>query len=86
MELASRFKSIQADARTIKHYRARVMDAIRKSAVVAIERCAAKHADHPLDLFDDLDWIYDDLEVVEAELSDKFPPDWKVRRSVRGLL
>lgn len=79
MEMASRFRSLQADARVMKLYRAKVMDAIRNSVKNALTRCAAKHGNDTISLFDDLDWIYDDLGIVEEQLASRFPPDWKVR-------
>jgi hypothetical protein len=63
----------------MKLYRAKVMDAIRASAKSALVRCAAKHGADSISLFDDLDWIYEDLGLVEEQLASRFPPDWKVR-------
>jgi exocyst complex component 3 len=74
-ELAARFKSVQADARVIKHYRAKVMDAIRGSARNAIERAHAKHGNG---IFEKLDFIYRDLILVEDAVAPLFPPDWKI--------
>jgi exocyst complex component 3 len=74
-ELAARFRSVHAEARVIKHYRAKVMDAIRGSARNAIERAHAKHGSA---IFEKLDFIYKDLIIVEDSVSPLFPSDWKI--------
>lgn len=78
LEVAARFKSLQAEARTIKHYRAKVMDAIRDSCMTAVEKSYQRHGDDGVAWMDDLDWIFDDLAVVEKELTPMFPEDWNV--------
>ena len=81
MDVAARFRSLQADARTIKHYRAKVMDAIRDGCKTAVERSYARHGDDGVAWLEDLEWIYEDLVIVEKELVQRFPPDWKVSSS-----
>jgi len=76
-ELASKFKSLQADARVLKFYRAKVMDAIRASAKNALERCKIKYQD-PLQVLNNLGWVYEDLILIEDQLASQFPPDWKI--------
>ncbi|SGZ20572.1 BQ5605_C021g09288 [Microbotryum silenes-dioicae] len=78
LDVASRFKSLQADARIIKHYRAKVMDAIKDACRTEIERSYARHNDNGMAWLDDLDWIYDSLLTVEKDLAPGFPPDWKI--------
>lgn len=83
-DLASRFKSVAAEARTIKHYRAKVMDAIKTSAKRLVEtqfNRAAGTGGGPASFFegDNFDWFYGDLVTVEEELEKRFPKDWKVR-------
>lgn len=79
IDVAARFRSLQAEARTIKHYRAKVMDAIRESCKLAIERNHEQFGDDGVGWLENLDWIYEDLTVVEEELVQHFPQDWKVR-------
>ena len=81
LDVAARFKSLQAEARVIKHYRAKVMDAIRESCKTAIAQSFVKHGEDGSAWLDDMDWVYDDLNLVKSELVPRFPPDWKVRRS-----
>ncbi|KAL8279720.1 hypothetical protein RQP46_007815 [Phenoliferia psychrophenolica] len=78
VDVAARFRSLQAEARTIKHYRAKVMDAIRESCKQSIEASHAEFGDNGVEWLENLDWIYEDLTVVEEELVQHFPPDWKI--------
>lgn len=80
VDVAARFRSLQAEARVIKHYRAKVLDAIRDGCRTAIERSYARHGDNGVAWLEDLEWIFEDLVVVEKELVPRFPPDWKVSR------
>lgn len=78
LDLATKFKSLQAEARTIKHYKARVIESIRMSCRTAIEGSFSKHGDDGVAWLDDMDWIFDDLKVVEQELLPRFPEDWDI--------
>ena len=77
-EMASRFKSMQADARQLKHYRAKVLDAIRNTAKQRLQEQHEKMQGNSAQFFSSLDWFYEDLVVVEDQLSMRFPPDWKI--------
>ncbi|KAH9821815.1 exocyst complex component Sec6-domain-containing protein [Melampsora americana] len=79
-DIGARFQSVRAEARVIKHYRAKVMDSIRASAKNLIERQFAKSKDNPAAFFEgeNFDWYYQDLLLVEETLVDKFPQDWKI--------
>ena len=77
-EIASRFKSIQADARQIKHYRAKVLGAIRDTAKTRLHEQHIKMQGNSAVFFSSLDWFYEDLVLVEDQLAQRFPPDWKI--------
>lgn len=77
-ELASRFKSVQADARQIKHYRAKVLDAIRNAVKTRLHEQHVKMKGNSAQFFSSLDWFYEDLVIVEDQLAARFPPDWKI--------
>ncbi|KAA1082358.1 SNARE-binding exocyst subunit S6 [Puccinia graminis f. sp. tritici] len=79
-DIGARFQSVRAEARVIKHYRAKVMDAIRTSAKTQIEKQFSKYQDNPSGFFEgeNFDWYYQDLLLVEEMLVDKFPADWKI--------
>lgn len=80
LDVASRFRSLQADARTIKHYRSKVLDAIRDGCKQRVEESFRKAGENGVQWVDELEWVYEDVVTVREELSDKFPEDWKVRR------
>lgn len=77
-DVAMRFKSMQAEARTIKDYRDKLIEAIGLSCKLAIETSFAKYHEDGVAWIEDLDWIFDDLVLVEKELISRFPEDWKV--------
>ena len=63
--------------RVFKHYREKVVTAIRNSAKEAIEAKRQKYQS-PLELIDKISWFYKDLVLVEDQLPSRFPPDWKI--------
>jgi len=77
-ELASKFKSMQAEARQIKHYRAKVLEAIRNTAKTRLHEQHVKMQGDSANFFSSLDWFYEDLVLVEDQLVARFPPDWKI--------
>ncbi|MBW0493027.1 hypothetical protein O181_032742 [Austropuccinia psidii MF-1] len=79
-DIAARFQSVRAEARVIKHYRSKVMDAVRSGATATLERQFAKYSENPAGFFqgENFDWYYQDLLLVEELLTNKFPDDWKI--------
>lgn len=77
-ELASKFKSIQAESRQIKHYRSKVIEQIRNSAKTRLHEEHVKLKGDSATFFSSLDWFYEDLVLVEDVLAARFPPDWKI--------
>lgn len=77
-ELASKFKSMQAEARQIKHYRAKVLEQIRNTAKTRLHEQHVKMQGDSATFFSSLDWFYEDLVLVEDQLASRFPPDWKI--------
>ncbi|GAA6007134.1 SNARE-binding exocyst subunit SEC6 [Rhodotorula paludigena] len=80
MDVASRFRSLQADARTIKHYRSKVLDAIREGCRTDVEKSFRRAGEDGVRWIDELEWIYDDILTVRDLLVDKFPEDWKIEQ------
>ena len=81
VDVASRFRSLQADARTLKHYRQRVLDKIRESCRLQVEKSFRSADQDAVRWLDQLDWLYDDILTVRELLTDKFPEDWNVGAS-----
>lgn len=77
-EMASRFKTGEAETRQIKHYRAKVIEAIRNTAKTRLHEQHIKMKGDSAHFFSSLDWFYEDLVLVEDQLAACFPPDWKI--------
>ncbi|GAA5833074.1 hypothetical protein JCM11251_006505 [Rhodosporidiobolus azoricus] len=78
LDVASRFRSLQADARTIKHYRVKVIEAVREGCKTSVEASFRRAGEVGVVWIEELEWVYDDVMVVRDELVDKFPEDWKI--------
>ncbi|GAA6017346.1 hypothetical protein JCM11491_000640 [Sporobolomyces phaffii] len=78
LDVASRFRSLHADARTIKHYRSKVLEQIRDGCKTEIEKSFRRAGEDGVAWLEELEWVYDDLDLVQQQLVDKFPEDWKI--------
>lgn len=81
LDVASRFRSLHADARTIKHYRSKVLEQIREGCKVEVEKSFRRAEQDGVRWIEELEWIYDDLDLVKDKLEPMFPEDWKVSHS-----
>ncbi|KAH8916622.1 exocyst complex component Sec6 [Atractiella rhizophila] len=79
-DIAARFDYMEAAARNIKRYRAKVLDAIRASCKTAMERKFVSNRSDPVAFLEDLAWMFDDLELVREFLVDRFPADWNIEQ------
>ncbi|TNY20758.1 exocyst complex component Sec6-domain-containing protein [Rhodotorula diobovata] len=80
VDVAARFRSLQADARTLKHYRARVLDAVRDGCRTDVEKSFRRAGEDGVRWIDELDWVFDDIVTVRELLVDKFPDDWNIEQ------
>ncbi|GAA5985834.1 hypothetical protein JCM11641_005315 [Rhodosporidiobolus odoratus] len=80
LDVASRFRSLQADARTIKHYRSKVLDAIREGCTTTVEASFKRADENGVQWIEELEWVYDDVVTVREVLVGKFPEDWNIER------
>ncbi|KAA1469134.1 exocyst complex component Sec6 [Dentipellis sp. KUC8613] len=78
MDASSKFKSMQANARIIKHYRSKVMKSIAESIKVKLEEAYARDQGDPIGFLESLKWYYEDIYRVEVDIAPCFPPDWDV--------
>ncbi|KAI3479826.1 hypothetical protein L1887_58122 [Cichorium endivia] len=69
LEGAARFRSVVANARVIKLYRPKFVEAIDRSAAELFDECWSRFGSDgtSLEFLAHLDWIYDDLRFVETE-------------------
>ncbi|KAI9509758.1 exocyst complex component Sec6 [Russula earlei] len=78
LDAASKFKSMQANARVFKHYRSKVMKAISQTIKDKFETAYLRDEKAPAAFLDNLGWIYQDLIVVERDVVACFPQDWDI--------
>lgn len=77
MDVASKFRSMQANARVIKHYRSKVQKCIIESILEKFSDAYAK-AQSPLVFLENAIWIYQDIMRVEEEVAPCFPPSYEI--------
>ncbi|KAK2463655.1 hypothetical protein APHAL10511_004406 [Amanita phalloides] len=78
MDAASKFKSLQANARVIKHYRSKVVKAISESIRVKFEETYRLHQEDALAFIENLQWVYQDLIRIESDVAPCFPPEYDI--------
>lgn len=78
LDAASKFRSMQANARRIKYYRSKIMKCITESIKDTFEEAYASNEQNPGAFLEDLDWIYKDLIRVEKDLVPCFAPDYDI--------
>src|SRR4051812_22253391 len=78
MDAASKFKSMQANARVIKHYRSKITKEISESIKAAFDEAYKRDENDPNTFLDNLGWIYQDIIRIESEVVACFPPKWDI--------
>ncbi|KAI0248975.1 exocyst complex component Sec6 [Lactifluus subvellereus] len=78
LDAASKFKSMQANARIIKHYRSKFMKNISESIQAKFEAAYLRDERDPIAFLENLGWVYQDLIAVERDVVACFPQDWDI--------
>ncbi|KAH9479449.1 Exocyst complex component sec6 [Psilocybe cubensis] len=78
IDAALKFKSLQADARVLKHYRSKIMKAITQSIHDKIEDAYKSSEDNPVAFLGSLTWLYQDILRVESDVVPCFPKDYDI--------
>ncbi|KAL1743219.1 exocyst complex component Sec6-domain-containing protein [Schizophyllum fasciatum] len=78
MDAASKFKSMQANARVIKHYRSKIMKAITDSIQQTFTDAYEQYANDPVGFLNGIGWMYQDLIRIESDVVPCFPPEYDV--------
>ncbi|OAX43205.1 exocyst complex component Sec6 [Rhizopogon vinicolor AM-OR11-026] len=78
MDAASKFKSMQANARILKHYRSKAMKAMSDSIKDDFDEAYTQHERDPRAFLDGLGWIYQDLIRIESDVVLCFPPSYEI--------
>ncbi|KAJ9096854.1 hypothetical protein QFC21_005127 [Naganishia friedmannii] len=77
-DAATRHRSMQASARTIKNYRHKLLDVLTGSIASRFADHRARTLGDDVAYPDDLGWIYQDVMVVQDELSRLVPADYNI--------
>ncbi|KAG6829884.1 hypothetical protein H0H92_003153 [Tricholoma furcatifolium] len=75
---ASKFKSMQANARVIKHYRSKIVKAITDSIKDKFQEAYQHDEQNPAAFLSNLKWIYQDIIRIEEDVVPCFPADWDI--------
>jgi exocyst complex component 3 len=77
-DAASKFKSMQANARVIKNYRHKLIDALKDSIKSAFQSHFDEYAQDPLGYIETLGWIYKDIIRIKDDVDPLFPDDYEI--------
>ncbi|GLB41772.1 putative exocyst complex component Sec6 [Lyophyllum shimeji] len=75
---ASKFKSMQANARVIKHYRSKITKVITDSIKEKFEEAYKRDEDNPAAFLSNLTWIYQDIIRIEEDVVPCFPQEYEI--------
>ncbi|KAH8832779.1 exocyst complex component Sec6-domain-containing protein [Flagelloscypha sp. PMI_526] len=78
LDAASKFKSMQANARVIKHYRSKITKAIADSIKEKFEMWYEDNKNNPSGFLQGLGWMYKDLIRIESDVVQCFPPEYEI--------
>jgi exocyst complex component 3 len=77
-EIASKFRSIRGSPRTLGLYFAKFEETIEGSVQELFEKHVEQYGDDLLAILENLDWIYDDLRLVQQGIVPCMPPKWNI--------
>lgn len=79
MDAASKFKSLQANARVIKHYRSKMVKNITDSIKASFDNALKEDEEDPTQFVENLNkWLYKDLVRIEDDIVPCFPSSWSI--------
>lgn len=79
LDAALKFKSLQADARVLKHYRSKIIKAITRSIHEKVQDAYKRSEDNPVAFLGDLiKWLLQDIIRVEMDVVPCFPADYEI--------
>ena len=79
-DAASKFKSMQANARVIKNYRHKMLDAMRDSIRQVYDRHLEANEHDILAFIEGLGWIYKDVIRIHDDVVPLFPEDYEIEK------
>ncbi|KAK7030692.1 exocyst complex component Sec6 [Favolaschia claudopus] len=78
LDAASKFKSMQANARIIKHYRSKITKAITESIRMKFDDAYKRDEQDPTNFLGSLGWMYQDLIRMETDVVPCFPSEYEI--------
>ena len=78
LDAALKFRSVQAQARVIKHYRSKIIKAITQSIHSKVEDAYKRSKDNAVSFLGSLTWLYQDIIRIESDVVPCFPPDYEI--------
>lgn len=78
LDAALKFRSMQADARVLKHYRSKIQKGITESIKNKFEESYRSVEQDPLAFLENLTWIYQDIIRIESDVVPCFPADYDI--------
>lgn len=78
LDVAAKFRSMQANARVIKYYRSKVQKSIIESIKFTFEDAFAQHDNNPSSFLENSLWIYQDIMRIEEDVVPCFPPSYEI--------
>ncbi|KAJ6621396.1 exocyst complex component sec6 [Mycena sp. CBHHK59/15] len=78
LDAASKFKSMQANARVIKHYRSKIVKAITESIKLKFEDAYKRDEQDPANFLGSLAWMYQDVIRMESDVVPCFPSEYEI--------
>ncbi|WVQ64546.1 uncharacterized protein L199_002713 [Kwoniella botswanensis] len=77
-DAASKFKSMQANARVIKNYRHKLLDVMTNSIKESFENYYLDNQYDMLGFIEGLGWIYKDIIRIKEDIEPLFPEDYEI--------
>ena len=78
LDVAAKFRSMQANARVIKYYRSKVQKCIIESIKVSFDDAFAQHDNNAIAFLENSLWIYQDIMRIEEDVVPCFPPSYEI--------
>ncbi|THH28000.1 hypothetical protein EUX98_g6185 [Antrodiella citrinella] len=78
LDVAAKFRSMQANARIIKYYRSKVQKGIIESIKVSFDDAYEQHGGNPSAFLENSLWIYQDIMRIEEDVVPCFPPSYEI--------
>lgn len=77
-DAASKFKSMQANARVIKNYRHKFLDVMKSTVQRSFEEYFLDNQHDFLGFIEGLGWVYKDIIRIKDDIEPLFPADYEI--------